>query len=566
MPGRHRAPLVSPAAQASRARRAGGSPGTATMSHRGGQDRHDVTWVWLFQCELRRWSCGEFKCVLGCGRVAELAEVVAVVLAGDVPVPVGVEVAAGGDGAHPEHGLGAGQAPAGSGDAEAVADDVPAGALDDAGGDGPALGERRGVAEVRFLGLQVVNGLADVLVMLAAGPGGIRGGLAAMPAATWRLLPARMSRPQAVTWSSVARVSPGGVKQRAAFHRYSMTWMKSMRMVMSLPRFAASAWKQLIWWALPSTRASQSRSRAGSRRSASPKTRAMTSAQPAVMPQVYHLFTARGVRGGVPGWRPMTSRGVRGSPSGGRESKTAPVSAIRFFACFSPLPSRFSPFPVPFRGLAGRVLAQRVRPHRDALGVRGHPQHGEPFLPGRAGDDGRVRHRPFPAANASASAAARARISSSCRFPMLAPVAASTRSCPCWNDPARHAISASCCSRQEYPAQQQVQHRVPHIVAVAAPSPARAAVAAGGAAGRRGEKGGRGGGGCARSRPPGRPCARRPAAHSRRPHPRGVHALSRGSGLGRGGQRVAGAGWRRRRRVGSPVMVRPRSRASAGVR
>ena len=32
MPGRHRAPLVSPAAQASRAGRAGGSPGTATMS------------------------------------------------------------------------------------------------------------------------------------------------------------------------------------------------------------------------------------------------------------------------------------------------------------------------------------------------------------------------------------------------------------------------------------------------------------------------------------------------------------------------------------------------------
>jgi hypothetical protein len=31
MPGRHRAPLASPAAQASRARRAGGRPGTATM-------------------------------------------------------------------------------------------------------------------------------------------------------------------------------------------------------------------------------------------------------------------------------------------------------------------------------------------------------------------------------------------------------------------------------------------------------------------------------------------------------------------------------------------------------
>jgi len=41
-----------------------------------------------------------------------------------------------------------------------------------------------------------------------------------------------------------------------------------------------------------------------------------------------------------------------------------------------------------------------------------------------------------------------------------------------------------------------------------------------------------------------------------RQHERGVHALSR-VGAGSGGQRVAGAGWRRRRRVGSPVMVRP---------
>src|SRR5438045_5640061 len=131
-----------------------------------GSGRTNVPWVWLFQCEFRGWSCGEFEGVLGCGRVAELAEVVAVVLAGDVPVPVGGGVAADGDGAHPEHGLGAGQAPAGAGDAEAVAGDVPAGALDDAGGDGPAPGERRGVVQEGFLGLQVVDGLAGVLVVL----------------------------------------------------------------------------------------------------------------------------------------------------------------------------------------------------------------------------------------------------------------------------------------------------------------------------------------------------------------------------------------------------------------
>src|SRR5580700_10211072 len=121
-------------------------------------------------------SGGGLEVVLGCGRVVELAEVVALVFAGDVPGPVGGQVAAGGDGAHPEHGLGACQAPAGSGDSEAVADDVPAGALDDPGGDGPAVREGCGVVQVWFLGLQVVRGVADVLVVLAAGSGGVCGG------------------------------------------------------------------------------------------------------------------------------------------------------------------------------------------------------------------------------------------------------------------------------------------------------------------------------------------------------------------------------------------------------
>ena len=45
---------------------------------------------------------------------------------------------------------------------------------------------------------------------------------------------------------------------------------------------------------------------------------AMTSAQVAVMPQVYHLFRACGVRGGCPAGRTMMSCGVRAGPSGGR--------------------------------------------------------------------------------------------------------------------------------------------------------------------------------------------------------------------------------------------------------
>ncbi len=42
-------------------------------------------------------------------------------------------------------------------------------------------------------------------------------------------------------------------------------------------------------------------------------------------------------------------------------------------------------------------------------------------------------------------------ICSSCRLPMLTPVAASTNSCPCSYDTDRQYISASRCNCQEYP-------------------------------------------------------------------------------------------------------------------
>src|ERR1700689_1245189 len=115
-------------------------------------------------------SCGQPEVV------GVAAEVVAVVFEGDVPGPVGGQVAVGADGAEPEHGLGAGQAPAGTGDAHPVLDEVPAGSFDDAGGDGPALVEGAGVVQVGFLGLQVGQGPGDDLVVLAAGPGRLRGG------------------------------------------------------------------------------------------------------------------------------------------------------------------------------------------------------------------------------------------------------------------------------------------------------------------------------------------------------------------------------------------------------
>src|SRR6266702_4508888 len=92
-----------------------------------------------------------------------VAEVVALVFLGDVVVPVGVGVAAGVDGAQPQDGLGSGQAPAGSGDAHAVLDEVAAGAFDDAGGDRPPVRQGLGVVQVGLFGVEVVQGLADDL-------------------------------------------------------------------------------------------------------------------------------------------------------------------------------------------------------------------------------------------------------------------------------------------------------------------------------------------------------------------------------------------------------------------
>ena len=75
------------------------------------------------------------------------AWVEALVLLGEVEVPVLVEVAVADDSSQREDGLGAVEAPSGASYVEAVGDDVAAGALDDPGGDGPALREGLVVAE-----------------------------------------------------------------------------------------------------------------------------------------------------------------------------------------------------------------------------------------------------------------------------------------------------------------------------------------------------------------------------------------------------------------------------------
>lgn len=69
--------------------------------------------------------------------------------------PVVIEVAAGGEGAEFEDGFGTVQSPSGAGDVHAVFHKMPACSFDDPGGDGPALSEGGGVAQVVLLGSQI---------------------------------------------------------------------------------------------------------------------------------------------------------------------------------------------------------------------------------------------------------------------------------------------------------------------------------------------------------------------------------------------------------------------------
>jgi len=96
--------------------------------------------------------------------------VVALVFALAVPGEVGFEVTVADQGTEFEDGFGAGQGPAGSGDIQAVLDQVAAGAFDDAVCDRPAAFEGGAVVEVRALVLQVGADLLDSLGLLGGGP------------------------------------------------------------------------------------------------------------------------------------------------------------------------------------------------------------------------------------------------------------------------------------------------------------------------------------------------------------------------------------------------------------
>src|SRR5262249_5579340 len=79
----------------------------------------------------------------------------------EVVAPVLLEVVVADDGAHLEDGLGAVEAPAGAGDVHAVLDQMPAGTLDDTGGNRPSTLQGSGIVEVRPLADQVAGALVD---------------------------------------------------------------------------------------------------------------------------------------------------------------------------------------------------------------------------------------------------------------------------------------------------------------------------------------------------------------------------------------------------------------------
>src|SRR5271157_6457379 len=93
--------------------------------------------------------------------------------------PVGVEVAAGDDGAELQDGLGAFESPSRARDIHSVLDDVPAGALDDPGGDGPAFAQRGGIVQVAVLVVQVAGGFVGAGAL--GGRVAVGGGAAADP-------------------------------------------------------------------------------------------------------------------------------------------------------------------------------------------------------------------------------------------------------------------------------------------------------------------------------------------------------------------------------------------------
>src|ERR1035438_8969174 len=135
-------------------------------------------------------------------------------LLAEVEAPVVLEVAGGDEGAELEDGLGAFEAPSRACDVHSVFHDVPACALDYPRGDGPALGEGGGVAEVVLLVLQVACAFVGAGA-LGAGVA-VGGGAAADPGrdlarAAAQDLAGLVSDPFLGSWLAFIEKRPGGL-------------------------------------------------------------------------------------------------------------------------------------------------------------------------------------------------------------------------------------------------------------------------------------------------------------------------------------------------------------------
>ena len=107
-------------------------------------------------------GCGSFEVSWLCCEdvvVAVFGVVDALVLAAEVVAPVVVGVAAGGEGAELEDGLGSFKSPSRAGDVHSVLDQPSCRSLDDSGGDGPAFPQSGVVVEVVLLVVEVAGAL-----------------------------------------------------------------------------------------------------------------------------------------------------------------------------------------------------------------------------------------------------------------------------------------------------------------------------------------------------------------------------------------------------------------------
>ena len=306
------------------------------------------------------WSCGEVEFLDGGLVVA--GEVVLVAVALLVVAHVVVEVAVDDDGADLENVLGAVGRPPRACNSEPVFDNEPAGALDHAGGDRPAVLEGLVVFHVLAVVVQVGDGPVDVgeveVPALAGVRAGFRGDGGEGGGDGFRAAVQDAEQLPVGPLPGEHRVAGvqrrGGLADVAADVDVSRSGPAPSGRV--LPRCASMA---VICCLFPSTRKTRCRTRSGSRRSASSNAAAIMSSMLSVTDAETHLSRAFG-----PGCAFRRAGGAAmssGSRTAGVKSATATISAIFL------IPGRVA---VVLPGVPAVLRA-----HGDALAVALHHDH-----------------------------------------------------------------------------------------------------------------------------------------------------------------------------------------------